>query len=298
MTVKLSRRSCVRLALIGLPLSLSLLMLTGCSAILANAIRTEQTEQHSFDVQPQPAVIVDTFNGDIAVTAVAGTKVDATVTKIGSGASQQAAEADLNNVKLDFTQEGNSVHITAKRTGSKLFGSSGARVDLKVPPGSSLSLTTQNGAVTTKGVERDITARSSNGKIEVAGARGKLDLETSNGPVGIAATGASVSAHSSNGDVSFAGSLAKGNHSLETSNGSLILELPASTPLQFSAQTSNGTIKSRFSGLQTKSGKPGSNHWSASAGTVSDANVAVHLETSNGSISIEPLPPAEASVPR
>jgi DUF4097 and DUF4098 domain-containing protein YvlB len=270
--------------------------LPGCSAILANAVRASRVEQRSFDVPAQSAVVVETFNGEIHVAAAAGNKVEAKITRIGSGADQQAAEADLENVQVAAGQDGKTVRIIARRTGSKLFGSSGANIDLKVPPDASLKLTTSNGEIVSAGVQGDIAARSSNGQLEAAGARGKVDLETTNGAIRVDAIGAVVSAQSTNGNVTFAGSLGKGSHRLSTSNGSIRLELPSSAPFRFDADTSNGSVRSGFPGLQTNGGKPGSNRWSASAGSGSDVDV--HLETSNGSITIEPLQPAEAPAAR
>jgi DUF4097 and DUF4098 domain-containing protein YvlB len=294
MTPESTNRTFLRRASVGLLLVVP--VFSGCSAILANAVRAKKVEQRSFYVQRPPAVTVETFNGEITVSAAESNKVEAVVTKTGSGATQEAAEADLENVKLDFAQDGDKVRIVATRTGPKMIGSSGASIDLKVPPASSLSLTTSNGELVSKGVQGEITARSSNGQIEVDGARAKLDLETSNGEVKVDAIGAVVNARSTNGNVAFNGSLAKGSHSLSTSNGGLRLALPSSTPFQFSAATSNGTIQSSFSGLKTTSGKPGGNHWSASMATGSDADIQVHLETSNGTITIEPLHPAEAPI--
>ena len=104
----------------GVPVALAmsllpLLALSGCSALMANLVKATATEQRAFSVSGQPSVIIDTFNGSITVKRNPENKVEAVVTKIGSGANQEAAEADLKNVVVDYTQEGETVRITAKR---------------------------------------------------------------------------------------------------------------------------------------------------------------------------------------
>ena len=287
-------RPCLFLAVSTLPI----VALSGCAAIMANRVKATATEQRAFSVSAQPSVIIDTFNGSVTVKANPENRVEAIVTKIGSGASQEAAEADLKNVSVDYSQEGESVRIVARRVGPKTFGSSGASLDLKVPTRTVLSLKTRNGEISTEGIEGNLVAESSNGGLDILGGKGKLDLKTSNGAIQVDAALATVSAETSNGDVRFVGTLAGGSHSLSTSNGSVELKLPAETRFQFESKTSNGNISSRFPELQTTSGKAGSTKLAGLVGSGSaPPEINVKLETSNGSIAIEPIQPAEAPRP-
>jgi DUF4097 and DUF4098 domain-containing protein YvlB len=269
--------------------------LSGCAAILANQVKATATERRSFDASAHPLVVVETFNGQITVKVATNNKIEATVTKTGSGANQETAEADLKNVSVDYAQEGETVRIVAKRTGPKTFGSSGASVDLGVPAGTVLALSTQNGKISTEAIQGPVTAHASNGDVEIHGGKGKLDLKTSNGAIEIEASQASVDAETSNGEVVFAGTLLKGSHSLATSNGSIELKLPTATAFKFEARTSNGSVTNRFKDLQPRSGKAGSNHLAGMVGSGSDADIDVRLESSNGSITIGPEQPAEAT---
>ena len=230
----LSRRAgrCLALAFAAMPL----LGFAGCAAIMANLIKATATEQRAFSVSTQPSVIVDTFNGSITVKANPENKVEAIVTKVGSGANLEAAEADLKNVSVDYTQEGGTVRITARRVGPKPFGSSGASIALKVPAQTVLSLTTRNGEISTEAIQGDLVAQSSNGGLSVQGGKGKLDLKTSNGTIKVDAAQANLTAETSNGDVRFVGTLAGGSHSLATSNGSVELKLPAESPVPVRVQ--------------------------------------------------------------
>jgi len=295
LNAKLSRwlRPSLVLAVSGLPL----LALAGCAAVMANLVRATATEQRVFSVSAQPSVVIDTFNGSITVKVNPENKVEAIVTKVGSGANHEAAEADLKNVSVDYTQEGETVRITARRIGPKRFGSSGASLDLKVPARTALSLTTWNGEISSEGIQGDLTAQTSNGGLDVHGGKGKLDLKTSNGTIKVDAALAILNAETTNGDVRFVGTMARGNHSLATSNGSVELKLPAETQFQFESKTSSGTVSNRFPGLKTTSGKTGSAKLAGLVGSGPTPEINVKLETSNGSITIEPMQPAEAPRP-
>jgi len=209
----------------------------------------------------------------------------------------EAAQADLENVIVNYSQDGDTIRIVAKRTGPRVLGSSGASIELKVPASTLLSLTTSNGEISASGIAREVTARSSNGEIGVLRGRGKLDLRTTNGAIKIAADEASVAAETTNGDVGFVGSLAKGSHKLESTNGGIDLKLPTTAQFQFAASTSNGSVTNRFPGLQPKSGKAGSRRLAGVVGSGADSGVTVELDTSNGGITIEPMPTAEPPKP-
>jgi len=73
--------------------------------------------------------------------------------------------------------------------------------------------------------------------------------------------------------------------------------LPAAAQFQFEASTSKGTVTNRFPGLQPSSGKPGSNRLAGHVGSGSNADIDLKLETSNGGITLEPAPSAEAPRP-
>src|SRR5262245_3587219 len=88
---------------------LPLIAMSGCAAVMASLVKAERTESRSFAVAARPAAVVDTFNGEIKVERTSDNKVDAVVTKVGSGANPQAAEKDLENVKVEFSQEGDTV---------------------------------------------------------------------------------------------------------------------------------------------------------------------------------------------
>ena len=108
-------RSCLALA------ALPLLPMAGCAAVMGNLVKAEKAEQRSFSVSGQPFVNVDTFNGPITVKAASDGKVEVVVTKIGSGATTEAAQADIENVIVTYSQDRDTIRIVAKRHRSARF---------------------------------------------------------------------------------------------------------------------------------------------------------------------------------
>ncbi|WP_165227383.1 DUF4097 family beta strand repeat-containing protein [Aquisphaera insulae] len=298
-----------RMALLLVPCTL--LLSAGCAAIMTNMVRATLVEERSFPIagQGSPAVIAETFNGGIKVAAIPGREVKVKVTRIGCGRDQAAAEGDIANVQVAYAQEGDTVRVVATRAGSKLAWSSAAEIELQVPTDTALTLTSRNGRIHALGVHSPIVAHTTNGEIDVRAARGKLDLETSNGRIDAEGTDAVVAATTSNGEVRFVGNLATGEHSLKTSNGRVVLAVPSSAPLHVSARTSNGRVTSELAGLEVQDGKPGTNHLvgrlagtpkaSIGSGPIAEAEAAINvrLETSNGEISLQAVPAAEATRP-
>lgn len=221
------------------------LALSGCDAV--NPFTAEETLSESYEVSASPRIIVETFNGEIDVTGSPDTQVNVYAVKRGSGATAADAEADLKNVEVSLTQEGDTIRVIARRTDNAFtLNNSGAEFRLDVPTGASLELRTSNGAITVEGVTGGVFADTSNGALDVSGGRGRLDLHTSNGAIRIEAEEASVNAGTSNGRVTFNGGLVEGEHTFDTSNGSIEIRLPAGARFRIDARTSNGKVSSEF----------------------------------------------------
>jgi DUF4097 and DUF4098 domain-containing protein YvlB len=256
----------------------------------------------SFKVGKSPRVVVEIYNGGIEVDATAETGVEARVTKQGQGKTEQEAKEALKMTDVKMTQDGDTIRVQATRTdeGDKTHISSGASADLKVPVGAILELHTKNGAVSIAGGTGKVQVETLNGKIQVTKSKGPLDLRTSNGeivatdatgqlvlktkngPIVIQGEKAIVKADTTNGHVHFKGSLAKGEHSFRTSNGGIIVSLPAGSTFRVDAETTHGKIKNEFS-LDNPE-KDGKMHLQSTVGK--DPVVEIKLHTTNGAITI------------
>src|SRR5262249_2754434 len=163
----------------------------------------------------------------------------------------------LAKVGVTFDQEGVEVTITARRTDRPAtVGNSGAHVEVTVPRGSSLELRTSNGRIEAANVTGSIRAITANGSITTRGGT-DLELDTTNAPISvnnasgdikartsngsldmIAATDALVTAQTSNATLTFSGSLERGNHRFQTTDGDLTLSLPGDAAFSIEGTTS------------------------------------------------------------
>ena len=94
---------------------LAMLSLTGCWVVGINTFSAEQEISETFKTKATPHIVVDTFNGAIDVTPGDKGTVEAKVIKRAGGASQEEAEADLENVEVSMTQEGDTIASSRAR---------------------------------------------------------------------------------------------------------------------------------------------------------------------------------------
>ena len=282
-------------------LTFAVLLLAACGAnISLNPFTAEETVTQSFTPGAAPRLVVEMFNGSVDVVTGSDNTVKVDVIKRGGGMSQQAAKDDLKNVEVTLTQDGDTIRVVARRTDQAVnIGNTGASAKLRVPAGAILDLRSSNGPITTSGPVSDVKAQTSNGPIAARGALGQLDLqtsngpitvdggsgtidvETSNGPIDVTAEDAVVVGRTSNGPFRFSGSLAPGRSEMRTSNGSLVVTLPAGAQFVVNADTSNSKISSDFAVTAQDFSDD------RLSGTVgNDPGTTLELHTSNGPIEI------------
>jgi DUF4097 and DUF4098 domain-containing protein YvlB len=255
----------------------------------------------SFKTGRAPRLVLDLFNGGIDLVADTEGRVEVRVTKQGAGESEEAAQAALKNIDVEMAQEGESIRVTAKRLEEVKKTSSGASAEVRVPSGAVVELHTSNGEVSLRGGSGKADVQTSNGEIEVkkrtgplhlrtsngaitiAGGTGSMDLNTSNGAITVEADHAKLKAHTSNGSIQFQGTLARGEHSLHTSNGNIVLTVPPGEPFRFDAQTSHGHIANAFSKERPLDKR---NHLADAVGE--NPSTFIELRTSNGNIALRP----------
>lgn len=282
--------------------------LAGCGWV-GNRVTAQKVVTKSFPTKAPPKVLVETFNGRVDVTATSAGEVHAEVTKRAGAGTQEAAEADLDNIDVTMTQEGDTIRIRARATDENLFANRAADVSLQVPEQSVLDLHATNGKLTATGVLGDVTAESSNGAVEVKGSRGKLalattngtvkseggttvDARTSNGTVRVKDARGPVTARTSNGTVTLTGKLVPGEYDLETTNGKVTVSLPGDSQFRVDAETTLGGVSCGFDLTQTE--EKSRTHVRGTVGK--DPKAMLKLRTTNGRIDVRPespAPPAE-----
>lgn len=209
-------------------------------------------------------------DGNVEVSIPAG---DVTITGWDRDAARVVATSDAGVVELEWS--GTRLEL-AQRAARRHAGAT--RIEMSVPRGARVSittfagdlvvrdvgglvtadastgsievsdlssganLTTTTGDIRGRGLGGRITAVATSGNIELSEVRGEVDVATTAGAVrllGVRST--AVKAGAINGNVEFAGTLeAGGRYAFNAHNGNVVMEIPESTSAAFSLRTFNG----------------------------------------------------------
>ncbi len=236
----------VRKALLWIALILAFLLLSVVRPLLGETLMAVSTRTASFNASGTiRSLTVKTVTGNVAVTA--GPTFAASVSLTVKADTKERADKVLQETKAVFENENGKLFLTVEEPQSRIITLNGkkrlatyrhgneryrveSRFTVTVPPGTTLSVSTVNGAVETKGVTAGQELRTVNGKIDVSGARQGLKLKTVNGAV-----------HAACADLP-----ADGRLDAETVNGDVVIVLPAASGFRLNGKTMNGTIASTF----------------------------------------------------
>lgn len=121
-------------------------------------------ETQGVDTPPGPLnVTITNFNGPITVTPGADGRVEAVMERRSKTADTAAAQAEVDAIALAISQQGPDVTLVVDYTGPS--GGAEAALDVTVPAGSTLALTTATGAIDARGSFGDVTAEVGSGGI-------------------------------------------------------------------------------------------------------------------------------------
>jgi DUF4097 and DUF4098 domain-containing protein YvlB len=249
---------------------------TSFGAIDVDALCTSLTAVNS-----NGAIKVRTTNGPLTLTTTFGAiDIDAPSARVTASTSNAPITVRRATGPIDLTNSFGQVDVAAPATTVTVNNSNGA-IAVKGAKGP-LTLTSTFGSIQVDASGAEVQARTSNAPITIRGASGRVQARTSFGELDIAGQDAVVNAENSNGALLFAGSLAKGQHSLQSTFGPITLTLPAKASFGIDAQTSFGKITNQFALSETRT----SNH-ARLVGTVGERpDVSVKLTTSHADVVI------------
>jgi hypothetical protein len=255
--------------------SLGILCLAAAAAALAPSSTRGEDFRWSGAVPAGKVIEIKGINGGIEAGPASGGDVEVTARKSGR-------RSDPSQVEIKVVEHGGGVTICAvyptpsdsARPNECLPGSGGhmntrdndvkVEFTVKVPEGVRFVGRTVNGGVTAEGLSADAEVYSVNGGVTVSSS-GLARAQTVNGSI-----------TATMGRADWTGSL-----DLTTVNGSITVELPASTSARVEAKTVNGGIDSDFP--LTVTGRFGPRRVS---GTIGGGGRDLRLETVNGGIHI------------
>jgi DUF4097 and DUF4098 domain-containing protein YvlB len=243
-----------RLQILGAVLAALLL------SILAASAAQEDVIQKSFALTDKGSLAIEADRGSIEVVPSTDGQISITVHRKAKALTEGKERDMLESHKVEFTQDGNHVRVTAKAPQQffSLFRNSqlNIRFEVRLP------------------VSADADLKTSGGDIKVAELTGRLDAGTSGGSIHLGKV-AEVKARTSGGDIHLEKSSA--NASLGTSGGSIKTGRIDGTLV---AHTSGGDVK-----VESVAGAADL-HTSGGSIHVDKADNTLKAETSGGNVEV------------
>lgn len=196
--------------------------------------------------------IADQMNGYVHVTGGSGSEIQVTVEKRIRAESRADLADAKREVKLEMTQDGNSVKLYEDgpfrhdegwhhRHYSVVF-----ECEVQVPSGAALDLHTMNGSIEVKNVVGDYKVHTMNGRVQMEDMGGSGSAETMNGAVKVAYSrnpARESSFHTMNGSIDvYFHSDPDADFTLETMHGGVFAD--------FDVTTLPTTVKGEISGTR------------------------------------------------
>ena len=201
--------------------------------------RAEEQETLRLDAPPGRLVRVQNANGRIRVQGEDRADVEVVATKVGRAESNEAAGALLREIRVLCGQVSGAleVEVDVPRRWNRRGH---AHLELRVPRGTSVEVSTSNGKICVENLCGAVRARSSNGSVDVASVVGNIDVSASNAKVCCSHTQGHLVARSSNGKIELAEH--RGSVDASTSNGLICASLDEVGRQGVQLATSNGRI--------------------------------------------------------
>jgi len=217
-----------------------------CASLLASATwagdsnRYKEDFHYSFQQNAGGRLEVENFNGSVEILGWDQNTVDI------SGTKYAEEESMLHAMRIETSQNGNTVHVRTDRPDPRRWNG-GARYVIRVPKRTELSrIQSSNGSLRIEDIDGPTADLiTSNGRIQLRNIRGRVDAKTSNGSVDVQTAEGGVTIRTSNGSVTLDN--VRGTLQATTSNGAIrgtLVDSVPNDPIRLS--TSNGTIDVRL----------------------------------------------------
>lgn len=238
-------------------------------------------------------------NGRIEVIGEDRHDVVVEAAKRARAESQEEAERLLDTIRLaeEEAPDGLELEVGVPRRWNR---HGHVNLEVRVPRELRVQCESVNGKVTVAGLRAGVTAHSSNGAVTVEDVVGDVDVYTANNKVSCSGVHGTLTARSSNGkiellehsgsiDASTSNGLIRASVEalgpegvrLATSNGRIVLELPAEVDADVDVRVDNGIIRNERALRQDTRSTDG-----RVRGSLGRGGIPIKLRTSNGSVSL------------
>lgn len=178
-----------------------------------------ESREMSFDVGASPTLVIDNFAGNVRIE----TGSDGVISAVAS--IRAAGAASVRDISVEPTQEGDTVSIRTRRPSGRI-ATVAVDLDLTVPEGTRIEVTSGAGDVTAEDVHGEIMVDTGAGNVTVTGNEGQVRLET----------GA--------GDIDYTGA-PQGTSTFSTGAGNIQISLPADFSGAVDLDTGIGSVDVR-----------------------------------------------------
>jgi hypothetical protein len=232
--------------------------------------KSRDVESRSTNLEPGYTLIIEGYNGAIAVTGVNnGRTASFRFEKTARGRDEQEARSYLEEISIvESTNRDDRTHTVRIR--SDRAEKTSVEVRAEIPSDTPLILKTDNGSITVEGITATLAVDINNGTVEVTGATSHVTARSRNGSI----------------EVGMADFPPENEIELGTNNGSVRLRIPRVASAVVSAKTNVGSIETHRLDFVEKTLDR------TLTGATLDARLGsgrgtIDLRTNNGSIDLE-----------
>jgi hypothetical protein len=215
----------------------------------------------------------------------------------------------LSDFRLEEGQSGDEVHFLFKELPHVGWRREEVRVTVETPAQLTLQAKTSDGNVTLSGLQGDLNLTTGDGNVDLDHVSGNLRIKSGDGRVRVTDAAGSIDAHTSDGNLSVDGSFQglalntsdgtlelnlregtklAGASTIQSSDGSVTVRVPASFAADLSVHTSDGHVECALP-LTTDHYQSGGGHGNELHGKLNGGGVPLTIHTSDGSVRIEKL---------
>lgn len=267
--------------------TIALLSLGSCVFIMNDQVKATVSRDYEMPAANIQTLRVETYNGSIFISEGSASRVECTADFYASASTQADAEAHLTEMTVTSSRDGDTLFLKVPKHSKLGTNNNGAKLRLKVPAGIEVDLFSSNGSVEAEIPFHAPQVRTSNGNVTVQALSGPVSVKTSNGVIVVDDWQAPTKAEltSSNGAVYYTGGALDFN--IQTSNGSVKLQLPDGWDGNGVVHTSNSNVTVDCQGtIHAKVSTRTSNGSSRVSGADADGDGRLKIETSNGNIRV------------
>jgi hypothetical protein len=248
---------------------LGLLSIAGCNLNISNQAEARNEWKKSYTLSAGGTLEIRNTNGLIEIEPSDGTTVDIVAERIVRASTDEAAKDALAQLEIHEEVSTGKVSLDSGThlggVGVLFGGSRQVKYHVKAPRGTNVYLVTTNGEIQATGITGTFQAEATNGHISATGLTGEARAETTNGAIDL--------------DVA---RIAEGGVTCSTTNGGITVTLPKDAKARISARVTNG-------GIDTENLTLGDVDQARRRldATINGGGAAIHLETTNGGITIK-----------